>query len=210
VPSFDDGIYRIETAMPLDWYLPVVMGKEAGDDLRAEYDAIWTALWPRIEAGPRTLFLRDFHSPNILWQPERHGLERGGPMDYQDPPTSPLAYDPVSFLQDARRDVPVGREEEMRGYYIQAMKNADARFDADEFEAAYAVLGAERALRLMGLWPRLLKRDNKPHYMVHMARTQDYLRRNLAHPALSDLARFVENHFLKDAPAPGQTAGKQA
>jgi len=86
----------------------------------------------------------------------------------------------------------VEREEEMRGYYIQAMKNADARFDADEFEAAYAVLGAERALRLMGLWPRLLKRDNKPHYMVHMARTQDYLRRNLAHPALSDLARFVE------------------
>ncbi len=206
VPAFDDGIYRIETAMPLDWYLPVVMGRQSSDDLRAEYDAIWTALWPLIEAGPRTLFLRDFHSPNILWQSEGSGLGRVGLIDYQDALIGSLAYDPVSFLQDARKDVPLEREETMRTYYVQAMKNADARFNAEEFEAAYAVLGAERALRLMGLWPRLLKRDNKPHYMVHMARTQDYLRRNLAHPALVDLARFVENHFLEDAPAAGQIA----
>lgn len=204
VPAFDDGIYRIETAMPLDWYLPVVMGTQTSDAMRAEYDAIWTALWPLIEAGPRTLFLRDFHSPNILWQSDKRGLERVGLIDYQDALIGSLAYDPVSFLQDARRDVPLEREETMRTYYMQAMKRANARFDAEEFEAAYAVLGAERALRLMGLWPRLLKRDNKPHYMVHMARTQDYLRRNLAHPVLVDLARFVESYFLKDAPAPGQ------
>ena len=137
-------------------------------------------------------------------------MERVGLIDYQDALIGSLAYDPVSFLQDARKDVPLEREEAMHDYYVQAMKNADVRFDAEEFEAAYAALGAERALRLMGLWPRLLKRDNKPQYMVHMARTQDYLCRNLAHPALSDLARFVENHFLKDAPAAGQIAETQA
>ncbi len=207
VPSFDDGIYRIETAMPLDWYLPVVMGREPSADLRSEYEAIWTALWPLIEAGPRTLFLRDFHSPNILWQSAGTGLDRIGLIDYQDALIGSLAYDPVSFLQDARRDVPAERETAMRAYYIERMTGGDAAFDVQEFDAAYAVLGAERALRLMGLWPRLLKRDNKPHYMVHMARTQDYLRRNLAHPALSRLAEFVEAHFLKDAPAAGKTAG---
>ncbi len=206
VPHFDDGIYRIETAMPLDWYLPVVMGCDASDGLRAEYDAIWTALWPLMEAGPRTLFLRDFHSPNILWQSDGEGLKRIGLIDYQDALIGSQAYDPVSFLQDARKDVPVEREAAMRSYYVDAMASADARFDAQAFEAAYAALGAERALRLMGLWPRLLKRDNKPHYMAHMARTQDYLRRNLAHPALTDLAAFVEEHFLKDAPRPGEIA----
>lgn len=206
VPEFDDGIYRIETAMPLDWYLPVVMGRDASADLKAEYDAIWTALWPLIEAGPRTLFLRDFHSPNILWQSGVSGLARIGLIDYQDALIGSRAYDPVSFLQDARRDVPHERETAMRGYFVDRMKSEDAGFDAVEFGAAYAVLGAERSLRLMGLWPRLLKRDNKPHYMAHMARTHDYLRRNLQHPALAQLATFVEKHFLENAPAAGEIA----
>ena len=192
--------------MPLDWYLPVVMGRDPSSDLRADYENIWTTLWPLIEAGPRTLFLRDFHSPNILWQSDASGLARVGLIDYQDALIGSRAYDPVSFLQDARRDVPRSREMAMRGYFVESMKAADPLFDQAEFEAAYAVLGAERALRLMGLWPRLLKRDNKPHYMQHMARTHDYLKRNLEHPALADLASFVETHFLKDAPAPGQIA----
>lgn len=209
VPAFDDGIYRIETAMPLDWYMPVVMGCEATPDLKAEYTAIWTDLWPLIEAGPRTLFLRDFHSPNILWQSGAQGLARIGLIDYQDALIGSRAYDPVSFLQDARRDVPRERETAMRQYFIERMKSADTGFDVQEFEAAYAVLGAERALRLMGLWPRLLRRDNKPNYMQHMARTHDYLKRNLEHPALQTLAAFVEEHFFKDAPAPGQVAAKR-
>ncbi len=210
VPAFDNGIYRNETALALDWYMPVVMGKEAGDDLRAEYEGLLATLWPLIETGPRTLFLRDFHSPNILWQSGGDGLRRVGLIDYQDALIGSRAYDPVSFLQDARKDVPSERETKMRRYYIDAMKSVDARFDAEAFDAAYAVLGVERALRLLGLWPRLLKRDNKPHYMAHMARTQDYLRRNLAHPALADLSVFVERHFLKDAPAPGEIAETQA
>jgi aminoglycoside/choline kinase family phosphotransferase len=198
VPAFDDSIYRIETAMPLDWYLPVVKGLDASPDQRAEYDALWTDLWPLIEAGPRTLFLRDFHSPNILWQSGAQGLDRIGLIDYQDALIGSLAYDPVSFLQDARRDAPPERETAMRSYYVERMRGTNARFDAEAFEAAYAVLGAERALRLMGLWPRLLKRDGKPQYMAHMARTHDYLKRNLAHPALASLAAFAETHFLGD------------
>jgi N-acetylmuramate 1-kinase len=206
VPSFDDGIYRIETAMPLDWYLPVVMGREASAGLKAEYAQIWTDLWSLIEAGPRTLFLRDFHSPNILWKSGATGLDRIGLIDYQDALIGSCAYDPVSFLQDARRDVPRERETAMQSYFVEAKKSVDFRFDVEEFAAAYAVLGAERALRLMGLWPRLLKRDNKPNYMQHMARTHDYLKRNLEHPSLATLAAFVDAHFLKDAPVPGQIA----
>src|SRR5690606_29712936 len=107
------------------------------------------------------------------------------------------AYDLVSFLQDARRDVPVAREEAMLALYITCAKTELSGFDEEEFRASYAVLGAERALRLIGLWPRLLKRDGKPHYMAHMPRTMDYLRRILAHEALCDLARWLEANMLK-------------
>jgi aminoglycoside/choline kinase family phosphotransferase len=196
VPHFDDSVFRAEVDILLDWYFPVVLNREADAALREEYHAIWSSLRPLIDAGPRTLFLRDFHSPNMLWLPAGRGATRVGLIDFQDALIGSRAYDVVSVLQDARKDVPVGREQAMLALYVERAKKELPDFDEAEFRAAYATLGAERALRLIGLWPRLLKRDNKPHYMAHMPRTMGYLRRNLAHPALEDLNAWLETHVL--------------
>lgn len=198
VPAFDDGVFRAELDVLLDWYFPVELGRDAPADLRAEYHGIWTGLRPLIDAGRPTLFLRDFHSPNIIWLGQRQGVARIGLIDFQDALIGSRAYDVVSFLQDARRDVPPAREQAMLDYYVARASSDLSGFDAAEFRASYAALGAERALRLIGLWPRLLKRDGKPQYMAHMPRTMDYLKRNLAHPALAPLAAWVETHlFMK-------------
>lgn len=196
VPAFDDGVFRAELDVLLDWYFPVELGREAPADLRAEYHAIWTGLRPLIDAGSRTLFLRDFHSPNIIWLGQRQGAARIGLIDFQDALIGSRAYDVVSFLQDARRDVSPAREQAMLDYYVERASVDLSGFDETEFRASYAALGAERALRLIGLWPRLLKRDGKPQYMAHMPRTMDYLKRNLAHPALAPLAAWVETHLF--------------
>lgn len=199
VPHFDDGIFRAELNVPLDWYFPVVLGREVSDKERAAYHDIWTGLRPMIDAGPRTLFLRDFHSPNMLWLNEAQGVRRVGLIDFQDALIGSRAYDVVSFLQDARKDVPREREEAMLALYVARAKADLEGFDEEEFRAAYATLGAERALRLIGLWPRLLKRDNKPHYMAHMPRTMEYLQRNLAHPALAPLKTWLDAHMFVTA-----------
>ncbi len=196
VPLFDDSVFRAELNVPLDWYFPVVLGREATADERAAYHAIWSDLRPLIDAGPRTLFLRDFHSPNMLWLAANEGLRRVGLIDFQDALIGSRAYDLVSVLQDARKDVPVAREQAMLDLYVARARVELAGFDEPEFRAAYAALGAERALRLIGLWPRLLKRDGKPHYMAHMPRTMDYLKRNLAHPAMHPLKQWLEAHML--------------
>lgn len=196
VPLFDDSVFRAELDVPLDWYFPVVLGREATADERATYHAVWSDLRPLIDAGPRTLFLRDFHSPNMLWLAANEGVRRVGLIDFQDALIGSRAYDLVSVLQDARKDVSVAREQEMLDLYVSRARGELAGFDEPEFRAAYATLGAERALRLIGLWPRLLKRDNKPHYMAHMPRTMDYLNRNLAHPALRPLKQWLEAHML--------------
>ena len=201
VPSFDDSVFRAELDILLDWYFPVVLGREASADLRAEYHALWSGLRPVIDAGPSSLFLRDFHSPNIIWLGARTGIARVGLIDFQDALIGSRAYDVVSFLQDARRDVPAAREEAMLARYVSHARVDLAGFDEEEFRAAYAVLGAERALRLIGLWPRLLKRDGKPQYMAHMPRTMEYLRRNLAHPALAPLKAWLDAHVLGVSPA---------
>lgn len=198
MPHFDESVFRAEIDVPLDWYMPVVRSQEMSADARAEYHAIWTSLKPLFDHGPKTIFLRDFHSPNMLWLSGRHGVSRIGLIDYQDALIGSRAYDVVSFLQDARRDVPREREAFMLDRYVDHARNDLDAFDEESFRAAYATLGAERAIRLIGLWPRLLKRDGKPQYMAHMPRTMDYLTRNLAHPALADLRRWAENNVLPD------------
>ena len=196
LPRFDDSVFRAELDVLLDWYFPVVLEGEATAQMRADYHGLWTALRPHVDAGVETLFLRDYHSPNMLWLGDRDGAARVGLIDYQDALIGSRAYDVVSFLQDARRDVPPAREQAMLALYVGRAKAELPGFDEEEFRASYAVLGAERALRLIGLWPRLLKRDGKPHYMAHMPRTMDYLRRNLAHPVLGDLRAWLDAHVL--------------
>ena len=196
VPLFDDGVFRAELDVPLDWYFPAVLERQATQAEREEFHAIWTDLRPLIDAGPRTLFLRDFHSPNMIWLGSREGDRRIGLIDFQDALIGSRAYDVVSFLQDARKDVPVAREQAMLALYVKRASETLFDFDEARFRAAYAAVGAERALRLIGLWPRLLKRDGKPQYMAHMPRTMDYLRRNLAHPALGPLKSWLEAHML--------------
>ena len=63
------------------------------------------------------------------------------------------------------------------------------------FAAAYAMFGAQRNTRLLGLWVRLLQRDGKPHYLKHIPRTWGYLGRNLRNPALAALAAWYDAHF---------------
>ena len=198
VPHFDETVFRAEIDVLLDWYMPVVRQQEMNAEARSEYYAIWTSLKPLFDDGHKTLFLRDFHSPNMLWLAGREGVARIGLIDYQDALIGSRAYDVVSFLQDARRDVPRERETQMLDHYVARARHDLESFEEEAFRAAYAALGAERAMRLIGLWPRLLKRDGKPHYMAHMPRSMDYLMRNLAHPALADLRRWAQANVLPD------------
>ena len=146
---------------------------------------------------PSGLFLRDYHSPNIFWRPERAGLDRVGIIDYQDALAEPWAYDLASLLQDARVDVPAELERREFARYCAEVAAYEASFDPAVFAATYATFGAQRNTRLVGLWVRLLKRDGKPGYLKHMPRTWDYLQRNLAHPDLAVLRGWYDTHFPK-------------
>ena len=91
--------------------------------------------------------------------------------------------------------MPPALEAEGLERYMAATAALEPTFDRDAFLTAYAAFGAQRNTRLVGLWVRLRDRDGKPHYMQHMARTWDYLGRNLRHPALTPLRDWYERHF---------------
>lgn len=198
LPRFDRDALEIELSLILDWYWPEVFGAPAPASVRAEYDRLWAPLLDRMLAEPAGLFLRDFHSPNLFWRPHEDGLARVGVIDFQDALAEHWAYDVVSLLQDARETVPAALEHELFEHYCAEVARAEPSFDRDAFAATYAVFGAQRNTRLVGLWVRLLRRDNKPNYLKHMPRTWDYLERNLRHPALAGVAGWYEAHFPQD------------
>lgn len=192
---FDRAALEIEIGLVLDWYWPAVKGAAADAAVRAEFMALWAPVLDRMLAAPAGLFLRDYHSPNLFWWPDRQGTDRIGVIDFQDALAEPWAYDLASLLQDARVDVAAAIEGRELDRYCQQAACREPDFDEQQFRALYAAFGAQRNTRLVGLWVRLLRRDGKSGYLQHMPRTWDYLARNLAHADLADLRAWYDRHF---------------
>jgi tRNA threonylcarbamoyl adenosine modification protein YjeE len=189
LPRYDMEALLIEVELLPDWYLPK-LGAEPSSAARADYLTLWrAALRPAIGA-PATWVLRDVHSPNLLWLPEREGLARIGLLDFQDAMMGPAAYDLASLLQDARVDVPEMMEIALLSRYTRARLQVEPTFDAPGFALVYATLAAQRASKILGIFARLEQRDGKPQYLRHMPRVWAYLQRSLAHPALAPLAAW--------------------
>lgn len=186
---YDRAVYQREAALLTAWFCPAagLRVDEAG------YVAAWDAVLPVAErdAAPPVTVLRDYHAENIMLLPDpgrSHGL---GLLDFQDALAGHPAYDLVSLLQDARRDVSPEVERAMLAHYRAI---ADC---SDDFEAAYAVLGAQRNAKIIGIFTRLWKRDGKPRYLDFLPRMWGLLERDLAHPALAPVAGW----FAANVPA---------
>jgi tRNA threonylcarbamoyl adenosine modification protein YjeE len=199
LPRRDRQAFEIEVELMLDWYWPALKGEPASPAVRAEFMDLWSPVIERLLALPGGWFLRDYHSPNLLWLPERRGVARVGILDFQDALDEHFAFDLVSLLQDARTSVPRELEGELFNHYCAEVAARNPTFDRDAFAGAYADFGAQRNTRLLGLWIRLLKRDGKPQYLANIPRTWGYLERNLRAPAFGGLAAWYDRHFPRQA-----------
>jgi N-acetylmuramate 1-kinase len=188
LPRYDLDAFLIEAELLLDWYLPGA-GAPASEAAREEFIVLWSAALEPAVSAPATWVLRDYHSPNLLWLPDRDDVARVGILDFQDALMGPAAYDVASLLQDARVDVPEELEVALLSRYARA-RLYDQRFDAPAFAQLYATLAAQRATKILGIFARLNRRDGKPQYLRHIPRLLGYLRRSLAHPALAPLAAW--------------------
>lgn len=191
LPTYDTPAFLAEMDLMLDWYLPS-RGIAVDGVVREEFRLLWrTALQP-VQAEPKTWVLRDYHSPNLIWLEEREGLRRVGLLDFQDAVLGPAGYDVASLAQDARVDVPEQLELQLLGHYVRTRREADPGFDARAFARSYAVLGAQRATKILGIFTRLNVRDHKPQYLRHIPRIRRYLARCLGHQDLGSLKMWYE------------------
>lgn len=189
VPDFDPTAMKMEARLLLDWYLPWKRGEQASDEERQDYLSIWDGLIGELADAEKNLLLRDFHSPNIIWQPQESGVRRIGLIDFQDAMIGPTAYDLASIVQDARVDIPKALADQMMIDYL-TLRRSLGDFDETGFLKAWAIMAAQRNCKLGGLWVRLKERDGKPQYLQHMPRTLRHLSTALAHDALAPLREW--------------------
>jgi tRNA threonylcarbamoyl adenosine modification protein YjeE len=191
---YDDEALLIEADLLPSWFFPYAMGRDAPSSLNESFAAAWAPLLPLIKPERPVWVLRDYHSPNLIWIPERQGLQRVGLIDTQDAVLGHPAYDLMSMTQDARVDIPPDLARKTVAHYLE-LRAAEKDFDRANLLAAYAVLGAQRATKILGIFARLSKRDGKHGYLRHMPRVSRALAENLQHPALAGLRRWYEQNL---------------
>jgi aminoglycoside/choline kinase family phosphotransferase len=179
LPRMDPKIGANMVAITAEWYAKDV---DQTNLVAAMKDAL-----SALTAIADTLALRDFHAENLIWRPERNGLDRVGLLDFQDAFLAPAGYDLISLLKDARRDVdPILAQD------IISQFSALVGQDAVSFEAQCACLGVQRNLRILGVFARLIRRDKKLKYAAFIPRVWSHIQADLAHPALLNLRNAVD------------------
>ena len=191
--AYDETAMEAEVALIPDWYWPHLKGEAASGDLKADYRAAWAPVLARLPA-PSLMVLRDYHAENLLWLPARRGFQRAGIIDFQDGLVGNPAYDLVSLLEDARRDVAPDLAAAMIRRYVSGAREF-RDFDERDFRRDYAILGAQRNAKILGIFARLINRDKKPRYAEFFPRVENHFRRDLAHPDLAPVAAFFRTHF---------------
>ena len=191
MPRYDDAVLAAEVDLLAEWYWVHVTGRPMAAGERETFEALWRPLigavaWRADAPETHHWVLRDFHSPNLIWRADERGLHRVGVIDFQDAQIGHAAYDVVSLAQDARLDVPRRLHDVLTARYGAEVFRGDAT-RAEAFRRSAAILGAQRATKILGIFARLAKRDGKTSYLRHIPRILRYLDWNLAHEDLADL-----------------------
>jgi len=189
--AYDVEAYLEEAALLVDWYLPAMPGAAPAREAREEYLALWRALLPLAGGPAPTLTLRDYHVDNLMWLASRKGVRRCGLLDFQDAVIGPPAYDLVSLLLDARRDVPEALIAAMTGRYLAGFPGIDQA----GFARASAILSVQRNCKILGIFTRLCVRDAKPVYLAHIPRVWRWIARDIENPALAPMKAWFERHI---------------
>lgn len=186
----------------------VEAGKVAGSvldsELVEEYQRLIESACRNVVDCRTALTLRDYHAENLIWLPQRQGLARLGLLDFQDAVCGHPAYDLVSLLEDARRDTTAELRLAMTERYRE--RSGLGGDDWEDFLYACSTLGAQRNLKIIGIFARLCTRDGKGQYLALLPRVWQHLMNDLSHPDLAPLAKWVKQHV----PPPDPTAIERA
>ena len=183
IPEFSKEILLNAVAILPEWYSKLI--KKDIDSQK--YMQIWQNIIAQLPDIGKVVVLRDFHAENLLWLPNRKTFQKAGLLDFQDAMIGSPAYDMVSFLEDARRDVKLETVNQVIDYYLER-----TGINRDDFMLAYHILGTQRNCRIIGTFSRLALRDGKEKYLSFMPRVWQHIANDVKHPVLEPLKQWLK------------------
>lgn len=193
--AYDNPLMANYAALAFSWYLRGAT-KQDQHAAASRFEEQFLDFLNTVVPAPSVLVQRDYHAENLIWLPDRSGVARVGLLDYQDAMLGHPAYDLMSLLTDARRDVPATLQEQMIAHYIDRTKT-----DPEAFRAAYDALALQRNLRILGGFSRLSLHFGKPHYIDLIPRVWNQIKRSLASPTCAPLAKTIFDHLPEPSPS---------
>jgi len=188
-PEYTQEALMKEALLLIDWYFLILDGNPLPEKIREEYTAIWKDILRRIHYKSSCFVLRDYHIDNMMILSNRSGVASVGLLDFQDAVIGSYAYDVISLLEDARRDVPKEIVNNMLHYYLNNMPELDKQ----KFLTDYSILGVQRSCKIVGIFSRKTIRDKNNKYLIHLPRVWKYIREGLENPIMRPLKEW----FLK-------------
>lgn len=174
VAVYNPALLFREVMLFVDWYLPM-QKKPMTLQEKAQFKALWFELFDLLDKENQVLVLRDYHADNLMILQDREGYKQVGLLDFQDAVIGSKAYDLVSLLEDARRDLNEENREKLLSYYLE-----NAAINKESYIQDYEILSLQRNLKIVGIFSRLAKRDNKEQYLSLLPRVLGFVRSRLS------------------------------
>lgn len=193
LPPYNHALLFREVMLFVDWYLPL-QKKMMSLQEKARFKFLWFQLFDLLDKENQTLVLRDYHADNLMILPNRAGHKQVGQLDFQDAVIGSKAYDLVSLLEDARRDVDQKNREIVFNYYLKKSGCAKEQFITD-----YEILSLQRNIKIIGIFSRLSMRDGKHNYLNLLPRVLDFvrIRASSENPIFFEIGKFLQKILLK-------------
>ena len=195
---FDETALLAETDLLTEWFMPLALGRKAREDEVEEHRRLWRTVLADALGTEPVFVHRDYHAQNLIWLPARDGVARVGLIDFQDAVAGTRAYDLISLVEDARRDVAPDIAEATTTHYLETMRAQGTPLDEAAYRGQMAVMATQRNAKIAGIFARLYRRDGKARYLGYLPRVWGYLNRDLEHPAMAPLKAWYDRTIPRE------------
>tara|TARA_B100001093_G_scaffold497850_1_gene545263 strand:- start:641 stop:1585 length:945 start_codon:yes stop_codon:yes gene_type:complete len=156
IKYYDESKLFNETKIFIDWYVPTKLSKNKLKDFNSKFKKEIKFLLSKLKHKNKTFVHRDFHVSNLIYKKNNIGL-----IDNQDALIGNKAYDLASLVDDVRFKTSYQFKKKIYDYYLSINKN----IKGDNFKNDFEILSVLRNLKIIGIFTRLAKRDNKKRYL---------------------------------------------